>query len=1002
MPHNISIRGLDYGISTCFDVYKPILKPFNPYRANSQIVDLEYLRRGSPIEHLGTSTVWTGLMLEDAMVIQDMHKLLIPCLEDLLATQLHGLDTAARQRFYPFQDAEETHLIKFSVCDLIYRMFGKMRLALLNTRSLEAMMELVLLFLLSLDSFEQLASESAVDTAVRVELRPGFDPFSETIPPSVANVVPAPDYISFPDIDVLPREGTEIRLIPRYHCGPSNKEILAGVSYTVVSPQPWLKWDESISGFKGTIPLFSECRGRSGHLGEVINYGREGPYAVVNLLRIEIKASVTEHHSTTSISLRRSARGRVSLKVIPWYARKSFHVPSSSRSPIEDVLMEKETDILGEKSLPDHGHPLPQEYTPNDYDVKKIFTAHLPYHTNDMSHKHPKYIHELFGTGEVQQDVQVFHLNASAQAWQPYNPNRTAVERWNGLSDAVDSNADTTASGIGFRHTSRMSGATSDASQNVSHRPGIGSLSRRSRGVSSKCSEDSHVPDSDYRKSKSLSKRRRTERDTPDSLSGNTRASSRSAPRSIDDHEWFERDNHDEFHWQDSKLFDEDFFDQHERSERRRSLHHSSPELHRMVQELHTLHQGQHFLDRPLQDEWHTTTSALHNQETMLPTRLRRPRLSAFPESSHNHDAVIWQTSSAKGSPRSSDPSEADESSKAQGKGGSTSPMVLPNGPPHITRLNNRYSVLRSLRDDSAHTDNLFPTFQGLPPTPLASPTETDVSTSDSEIQIITERQGSSESQKENEASFKERKIDSGCYDCKDDISDDNSTGTGAAKIPTAQTHLTVSRHSDQPLRYSSAASQDDPSVLLQLYEFFREDVHPHGTGADHAHPPSVSTLSNPAVASDSCDQLTVFSPYPHCKFPHLREPENIDHNMKLEQAQLWDALHRSSNQINSDNNDQRDWKLEAEERLGLWEVLQLETRQKRYSEGTDGVDSIGESEIENLGLDEECGVCECREEACRCDKDGEDHGVRSRQPSDFSEAQEFEDGVEATWNFGC
>ena len=92
----------------------------------------------------------------------------------------------------------------------------------------------------------------------------------------------------------------------------------------------WLEWDDELRGWKGRVPLYSECRGNSDPRGEVIYGGRAGPYAIINLLRLEVKAVLIEHHLSTPVCLKHTVRSRLTLKVVQWHAHDSCHASPDS------------------------------------------------------------------------------------------------------------------------------------------------------------------------------------------------------------------------------------------------------------------------------------------------------------------------------------------------------------------------------------------------------------------------------------------------------------------------------------------------------------------------------------------------------------------------------------------------------------------------------------------------------------------------------------------------
>lgn len=139
-----------------------------------------------------------------------------------------------------------------------------------------------------------------------------------------------PDFLTFEQLTIFPREGHELRIIPRYN---SNAVFRidgqhTDLRYSLETPLPWLTWDDQMQGFKGVVPMYSEIRGIDSKFGKVYRPGRVGPHAVVNQLRIELKAMFTEC-CPPSLRLERTVRTRLTLKVLPWYALDSVVAPDN-------------------------------------------------------------------------------------------------------------------------------------------------------------------------------------------------------------------------------------------------------------------------------------------------------------------------------------------------------------------------------------------------------------------------------------------------------------------------------------------------------------------------------------------------------------------------------------------------------------------------------------------------------------------------------------------------
>ena len=416
-----------------------------------------------------------------------MQRTFLPSLEDILAAQLEQLDKKERMKCSPFRsaldgDRASIKRIGFSLSQLIDHMLDRIELRNhdeTNPPTVDFLMELFYLFFISQDCLVNLETYNYTDTAIKVRLLPGEDPLSDLVPPPVAHLMQKMDYISFSELDLLPREGGELRIVPFYHCGArakSNKKDTQ-ISYALASHTAWLTWDSKLCGFRGKVPMFSECRGSGGRPANVIDIGRQGPYAVVNLLRIEIHAILTERHSLCPVQLERTVRARVNLKVIPWYAHRSSHIPrtlqcrqSSSVTSghstrghalsdkdfwTEEPLQTKATlsqcplqNARGNRSPSPAATTLPigtymshaqvpwKSFDSKDYNVTAIFEGHRQYYKADTIPGSPrKDIHEHFGLGPYDNSQDCY--NRSRQSIPAYSVTRPTRRRNYGSLGAV-------------------------------------------------------------------------------------------------------------------------------------------------------------------------------------------------------------------------------------------------------------------------------------------------------------------------------------------------------------------------------------------------------------------------------------------------------------------------------------------------------------------------------------------------------------------------------------
>ena len=463
----ISIRGLDSDLKSSLDLFKPVLYSYSKTsKPPSEGNGLDYIRFGTPIEHLTACTIWKGLSVMHADILFEMHRVFVPCLEQILAAQLDQMDGEARKENTPFQ-SHEVKSLHFNLSELIERMLNIMQLhcCLEADQCLaDFLMEMMLLFFISRNCLVGIETHKYADTSIHVHLLPGKNISSNVELLSAVHVTQQSDYLSFVELEISPREGRQLRIVPHYmhrhgkraKAKPKHTDI----SYTLATPVPWLAWDDEISGFRGTVPMFSECGGSSGHSGKNINVGREGPYTTVNLLRIEVEATLVEYHSLSNLRLKRTIRVRLNLKVIPWYSHHSAPAPRSelytqpgycmlndevcgNNPDDETIILETASQadsfssqnsslLTGEHlkstlpatstqkvSQPFHHQEMWRSFDSKNYDIGSIFAGHRPYHkANTLPGSPRKHVDEHFGLevsniikqDSMRQNLQVYTL----------------------------------------------------------------------------------------------------------------------------------------------------------------------------------------------------------------------------------------------------------------------------------------------------------------------------------------------------------------------------------------------------------------------------------------------------------------------------------------------------------------------------------------------------------------------------------------------------------------
>lgn len=333
----LSIEGLNVGQFGPEDMYNPVIRTY-PYpfgRDTSVSQGLNYSRLSRFIEHVDIATVWKGLSFTDAEELFDIHKTFQISLEHLLVDALHQLHKDFQQKSLSYQfnhsdDLENISIIRqinFSQSQLIQNIHRMLRTVgeQLEESGMQGSMRLLSLYLTTCDYVMKIEDTSLHDAAIEIGAhyeKPAF----RTIPPGlVFEAVWIPKLLSFEQVREIYREGQEIIIVPHYNAGTTftADECRQNIYYTIGSAQEWLKWDNNILGFRGTVPMYSELRGSvDKRFGKAYERRHDGPYTIVNTIQIEVKALITDHLGGC-VCLERTIRTRLTLQVFPWYAHAS-------------------------------------------------------------------------------------------------------------------------------------------------------------------------------------------------------------------------------------------------------------------------------------------------------------------------------------------------------------------------------------------------------------------------------------------------------------------------------------------------------------------------------------------------------------------------------------------------------------------------------------------------------------------------------------------------------
>ena len=361
----IDIGGISHGHSSVLDLYMPVLRtyPTENGRGAGSDVTLKYLQTCPPVEHIDVCTTWKGMSFAEAELLFQFHQVFKPSMEDLLADQLreqdqtfrrrHAKGTASKDRYSG--TAKLSSRFSFNRTRLIESMLLRLQ------TSQEYMMHppnrgfrrLLQLYLASCDCLVDIERTGSQNTAIDLLFQ-----YPRPLLPEMPHELHveagwSPDFLTFQDLAIVPREGQELRIVPRYNSNAIFRTdgYHTDLRYSLETPLPWLTWDDEVQGFTGFVPPYSDVWGTDSQYGKVYRSGRVGPHAVVNQLRIEIKAQFTECF-LPSLCLQRIVRTRLTFRVIPWWAVTNANAPDDqSVRPITPDTAQRYVDNLFDGGL---------------------------------------------------------------------------------------------------------------------------------------------------------------------------------------------------------------------------------------------------------------------------------------------------------------------------------------------------------------------------------------------------------------------------------------------------------------------------------------------------------------------------------------------------------------------------------------------------------------------------------------------------------------------------
>lgn len=313
------------------DVFVPIHQTFPPLGGQepSPILGLDFIHAAPPVDHLSIGTTWKGLTWSDAEQLLRIHQAFRITVNSLLASQVADLLSKAKSPSRGFGLTASTPLdgilrrrccLSWSI--LVGTMKSNLGLANRDDETESGDIDLLHLYLSTVDCFQFDEGN---------EFRGGSMDFilkyhDTAIFPSLQPVVEAtwlPDYLSFRGVSLFPREGEQLVIIPFYrnHANCGLRRYQDAITYCLGTQLPWLEWDHTVSGWKGIIPRYSEIRDAEDEkYGKVYRTNRVGGDTIVNLLRVDVKATRKETLDS-GVQVERTVRARLTIKVKPCWAR---------------------------------------------------------------------------------------------------------------------------------------------------------------------------------------------------------------------------------------------------------------------------------------------------------------------------------------------------------------------------------------------------------------------------------------------------------------------------------------------------------------------------------------------------------------------------------------------------------------------------------------------------------------------------------------------------------
>lgn len=330
------------------DVYLPVIQPYiSPFGHDSPAMrSLAFVHDAEPVEHIDLCTIWKGLTFIEAHNVFRIHQVFEQTISYSVSGQLtnpqwESLEISRifdgdRGNNMPVNHRQRLQLDTQKLAsDIASRLASEGRLV--GDEAQIPLNRLIDLYVAKSDCLIVNNPDDPHYGAIDVLIR---YPKPIAASPSPTPSIEAgwyPEYLAFTGLDFRPHEGQELTIIPHY-CSSSFSGTLGchvETRFYLEAPFSWLEWDGRISGWRGIVPVFSEVRDGEddSNFGKVYRAGRVGPYAIINLLRIEVKAVRIERLG--SLCIERTLRARLTIKVLPFWS-KGF-TPSPQFLPMQST-----------------------------------------------------------------------------------------------------------------------------------------------------------------------------------------------------------------------------------------------------------------------------------------------------------------------------------------------------------------------------------------------------------------------------------------------------------------------------------------------------------------------------------------------------------------------------------------------------------------------------------------------------------------------------------------